>query len=179
MSRSGTSMESSHQVKPNDPIVRVFGPGKSTAGLVAADFDLSSFAEFDPRWIVPDVAEVVPGRQGEAVRLRGILEAAKISDDSKYVVLHASADDFHASVPLAEVIDQAVLVFAVDGKEIPAGKGGPFRFLIPDARACKTAALDECANVKFVDSIEFRIDPGADNRPKSDAEHQKLHERSG
>ena len=60
---------------------------------------------------------------------------------------------------------------------LPSGAGGPFRFLIPDFAACRTADVDECANVKFVDRIELSQQRGHDNRPADESQHAALHER--
>ena len=55
-------------------------------------------------------------------------------------------------------------------------KGGPTRFIIRDHAACHADEIDECANVKFLDRIEFTIDKGFDNRPSDDEQHAKLHQ---
>ena len=59
---------------------------------------------------------------------------------------------------------------------LPQSKGGPVRFFIPDHAQCNTEDIDECANVKFVDHMEFTSTRGFDNRPTDEEEHAKLHE---
>src|SRR5262249_14986547 len=97
--------------------------------------------------------------------------------DSKYLTLHSSSDDFHASIPLEAVRGRAILIYRLEGQPLPASAGGPIRFFIPDFAACHTSEIDECANVKFVDHIELSATRGHDNRPHDAQEHAKLHER--
>lgn len=136
-------------------------------------------SKVDTNFQVADVGTIVPGRQGCAVRLTGLAELAGITADVDFVTLHASHDDFHASVPLADVASRGLLVYADAGEPLPTARGGPFRFLIDSVDACQASDVDECANVKFVDRIEFSVGRGHDNRPTSDAEHQRLHDAEG
>ncbi len=122
-----------------------------------------------------DVSALEPKRQGRAIWLAGLLQAARARPSATHITLHASADDFHASIPLAAVADRALLIYALGEGPLPASAGGPFRFFIRDHAACKTAEVDECANVKFVDRIELTAGPGHDNRPRDEAQHAKLH----
>jgi DMSO/TMAO reductase YedYZ molybdopterin-dependent catalytic subunit len=126
---------------------------------------------------VPDVSRIVPGRKGDAVRFAGILELVQPKPAAKYLGLHSSTDDFHASIPLAAVADKALVIYRLDGQPLPAKAGGPIRFFIPDFAACHTHEIDECANVKFVDRIELTAERGFDNRPHDGAEHEELHRR--
>jgi DMSO/TMAO reductase YedYZ molybdopterin-dependent catalytic subunit len=124
---------------------------------------------------VPDVSRIVPGRKGDAVRLAGILQLVRPKSTAKYLGLHSSADDFHASIPLSAVADKALVIYRLEGQPLPVKSGGPVRFFIPDFAACHTHEIDECANVKFVDRIELTADKGFDNRPHDGAEHEALH----
>ncbi|MDZ4783674.1 MAG: molybdopterin-dependent oxidoreductase [Planctomycetia bacterium] len=135
--------------------------------------DLRALPEADQ---VRDVRRLGAKRGGDAVGLATILRLAGASSEAQYITLHAGADDFHASVPLSSVSDKAVLIYQQDGAPLPAAAGGPFRFFIPDHAACRTAEIDECANVKFVDRIELTRERGFDNRPQDETEHAKLHE---
>jgi DMSO/TMAO reductase YedYZ molybdopterin-dependent catalytic subunit len=128
---------------------------------------------------VPDVSRLIPGRQGDAVKLAGIMELIKPTEKAKYLGLHASADDFHASIPLAAVLDRALVIYRLNGQPLPAKAGGPVRFFIPDFAACHTDEIDECANVKFVDSLELTADRGFDNRPHDGDSHAEVHARQG
>src|SRR5688572_26966439 len=126
---------------------------------------------------ITDVSRLVPGRKGDAVKLAGILALVKAKPAAKYLGLHSSTDDFHASIPLSAVVDKAVVIYRLDGQPLPAKAGGPVRFFIPDFAACHTEEIDECANVKFVDRIELTATKGFDNRPHDGAEHEALHAR--
>jgi DMSO/TMAO reductase YedYZ molybdopterin-dependent catalytic subunit len=124
---------------------------------------------------VADVSQFHPQRQGDAVTLEALLAKAQPRPGASYLTLHATADDFHASVPLAEVRGEGLIVFRLAGGALPIKNGGPIRFLIRNPAACHTDELDDCANVKFVDRIELTAGKGRDNRPHDDAEHEKLH----
>ena len=126
---------------------------------------------------VPDVSRIVPGRKGDAVRFAGILELVQAGPAAKYLGLHSSKDDFHASVPLAAVADKALVIYRLDGQPLPEKSGGPIRFFIHDFAACHTHEIDECANVKFVDRIELTGEKGFDNRPHDGVTHEELHRR--
>lgn len=126
---------------------------------------------------VSDVSRIVPGRKGDAVKLAGILALAKAKSSAKYLGLHSSTDDFHASIPLSAVADKALVIYRLEGQPLPPKAGGPVRFFIPDFAACHTDEIDECANVKFVDRIELTAAKGFDNRPHDGAEHEALHAR--
>ncbi|MBX3413256.1 MAG: molybdopterin-dependent oxidoreductase [Pirellulales bacterium] len=126
---------------------------------------------------VGDVNRFDPARRGDAVTLAGVLSLAGVKESGTYLTLHASTDDFHASVPLAAVRDQGVFIYRLEGQPLPLSKGGPVRFLVRDAAACRTDEIDECANVKFVDRLEITAGRGFDNRPTDEEEHAELHRR--
>ena len=128
---------------------------------------------------VLDVSRLVSGRQGDAVKLAGLLALAKPQPGAMYLGLHSSTDDFHTSIPLAAVADRALVLYRLNGQPLPVKAGGPVRFFIPDFAACHTDEIDECANVKFVDRIELTATKGFDNRPHDGAEHEELHRRQG
>ena len=125
----------------------------------------------------PDVSRIDPKRRGDAITLQGLLEVVRPQAGAEYLGLHSSSDDFHASIPLAPIVDRALLIYRVDGKPLDAKSGGPFRFYIPNHKACHTDEIDECANVKFVDRIELTRSKGFDNRPHDEQEHADLHAR--
>jgi DMSO/TMAO reductase YedYZ molybdopterin-dependent catalytic subunit len=135
----------------------------------------ADLAAIDAEYQVIDVSRIVPGRRGDAVRLHGILQLVHPKPEGKYLGLHSTADNFHASIPLAAVLERALVIYRLDGQPLPAKAGGPVRFFIPDFAACHTDEIDECANVKFVDRMELTAAKGFDNRPHDGAEHQELH----
>jgi len=132
-------------------------------------------AALGPEHQVADVSRIVPGRHGDAVTLAGILSLVGPKSSAKYLGLHASADNFHASIPLAAVLDRALVIYRQKAEPLAPQAGGPVRFFIPDFAACHTHEIDECANVKFVDSIELTAEKGFDNRPHDGAAHEELH----
>jgi len=135
----------------------------------------ADLAAIDGTYQVNDVSRLVPGRKGDAVRLAGILKLVQPRESAKYLGLHSSSDDFHASIPLEAVADRALVIYRLDGQPLPAKAGGPVRFFIPDFAVCHTEEIDECANVKFVDQIELTAEKGFDNRPHDGASHEALH----
>jgi DMSO/TMAO reductase YedYZ molybdopterin-dependent catalytic subunit len=151
----------------------------SIAGEVHEPRTLSfaELANLDPQHQVTDVSRLLPGRQGDAVTLAGLLELAKPKPAARYLGLHSSTDNFHASIPLDAVLERGLVIYRLNGEPLPTKAGGPVRFIIPDFAACHTHEIDECANVKFVDRIELTAEKGFDNRPHDGAEHEELHKR--
>ena len=90
---------------------------------------------------VPDVGTLLPKRAGSgAVRnCRRFLAAATPGEDTEWITFACDDVWFAASVPLAAVVEQALVVHSQDGGPLPREKGGPFRLLIPDAAKCHTA----------------------------------------
>jgi len=104
-----------------------------------------------------------------------LMELVRAKSSAKYLGLHSTLDDFHASVPLEPVRDRGLFIYALDDQPLSVGAGGPVRFFIPDFAACHTDEIDECANVKFVDHVELTVERGFDNRPEDDDQHEELH----
>jgi DMSO/TMAO reductase YedYZ molybdopterin-dependent catalytic subunit len=98
---------------------------------------------------VADVAQLVPGRAGGAVRLSALLDA--VGARGPFLLL-TSSDGFSISLPVAAVRDALIVYRLADG-ELPAKQGGPVRFLVPRALECDTGPVDACANVKSLASI--------------------------
>jgi len=134
-------------------------------------------AAIDAEYQIVDVSRIVPERKGDAVKLSGLLKLVQPKSTAQYLSLHSSADNFHASIPLSAVCERALVIYRLEGQPLPTKVGGPVRFFIPDFAACHTAEIDECANVKFVDRIEFTAEKGFDNRPHDGTEHEALHQR--
>lgn len=126
-----------------------------------------------------DVSRLDPKRAGDAISLLGLMALAQPKPGVRYLGLHSASDDFHASIPLEPIVDRAFLIYRLQGGPLEQKAGGPFRFYIPDHKACHTDEIDECANVKYVDRIEFTIERGFDNRPHDEAEHKDLHAKEG
>ena len=149
--------------------------GQVGKSLQLTDVDLAGLpAEFQ----IDDVRQHGAKRPGRAVRLGPVLQLAKVDPKASHIGLHAERDNFHASIPLAPILDRAMIIYQNGGAALSVEAGGPFRFWIPDHAACQADEIDECANVKFIDRIELTIGKGIDNRPKDDDEHARLHEAS-
>ena len=139
------------------------------------NFDQADLAQIAPTDQIDDVGQIVQGRQGRAIKLPGLMKLVGVHPTARFLGLHASRDDFHASISLEAVKPRGYLVFEFEGQPLPVDRGGPFRFLIHDVESCHTHDIDECANVKFVDHIEFTAERGFDNRPQDDQEHAARH----
>lgn len=148
--------------------------GEVTAPLSLTYDDLSAFPESDH---VRDVSRFHPSRRGDGVTLESILQRVSLTNGASYLTLHATADDFAASIPLEAVRAEGLVVYSVEGRPMTLAQGGPVRFLIKDAAACHTDELDDCANVKFLDRIELTSGRGRDTRPTDDEQHEELHRR--
>lgn len=149
----------------------------TVTGLVGRprEFSAADLAALETAVQLRDVAAIDPQRKGTAVTLAGLLAAVAADPAAKYLTLHATADDFHASIPLETVRDRGLLIYQLNNGPLPVSAGGPFRFYIRDYLSCHSGEIDECANVKFVDRIELSAHKGFDNRPHDDAAHAKLH----
>mgnify|MGYP002623877616 CR=1 FL=1 len=154
----------------SETLLKIDGEVSQPLELSFADFQ--AFPQADQ---VRDVSRFHPSRQGDGVALQAILDRVQPTAAATYLTLHASRDDFAASIPLAAVAAEGIVVYQVAGEPLPVERGGPVRFLIRDPSACHTAELDDCANVKFVDRIELTAGRGRDTRPEDDEEHEQLH----
>src|SRR4051794_33362119 len=85
----------------------------------------ADLAAIDAAYQVIDVSRLVSGRKGDAVRLAGILKLTQPKPTAKYLGLHSSADDFHASIPLDAVAERALVIYRLDGQPLPTTAGGP------------------------------------------------------
>lgn len=154
----------------NEVLLKITGDVEYPSELTFADL-----SAVDARQQIADVSQIAAGRKGDAVRLAGLLALVKPKAEAKYLNLHATTDNFHASIPLSAVTDKAIVIYRLEGQPLSKKAGGPVRFFIPDHKACHTDEIDECANVKFVDTIELAATRGFDNRPHDEKEHADLH----
>ena len=147
----------------------------SVSGLVGRSLELGHADLAALPGQVEDVSTLAPDREGSAVHFTSVLEAASAQPGAEFLTLEAEGG-FSASVPLAAVVDQALLLYALDGEPLPHDKGGPVRFLIPDPAACGTEDVDTCVNVKWLNSISLSAERGRDVRPTTPQAHEALHE---
>jgi 2-dehydropantoate 2-reductase len=146
-------------------------PEVAIDGLVARPrrYDARALAAVDARAQVADVSLLVPGRKGRAVRLAALLDEVGVDARAAFVDVSSTDPAFAVSEPLA-VLRSALVVYELDGAPLPAGKGGPFRLLVP-------GHADECVHVKGLARLALAAAPGRDTRPVDDAEHAELHAR--
>ena len=111
---------------------------------------------------IANVGALIPGREGSAVRLRALLNAAGVREHATHITLSASADNFAASVPLAAVIDRAILVYRQGLAPLSTRQGGPVRLFITDVESCDVDAISACTNVKDLDHICLTVAPQTD-----------------
>ena len=127
---------------------------------------------------VPDIGQLIPGREGGGVRLQSILEKVGLTPTATYLTLKSIDGKFSASVPLAAVRD-AIVAYRLEDAPLPEKKGGPFRFFIPNIHECAVGEVDACANVKFLGVVQVSRQPGEDNRPTSKTGHEEHHTKEG
>lgn len=96
-----------------------------------------------------DIATVLPGMQGVAVRVRDLLAPARPAEGATFATFRA-VDGFSYGVHLEQVRDHGLLLYRqADGSPLPAGRGWPARLLVPGAEA-------NCTNVKGVARVEIQ-----------------------
>lgn len=127
---------------------------------------------------VTDISQLIPGREGGGVRLRSLLDQVHPAADATYITLKSTDGKFSASVPL-EAVQDAIIAYRLGAEPLPEKKGGPFRFFIPNVEECAIGGVDACANVKFLGTMQLSHNPGADNRPTSELDHEEHHTKEG
>jgi enoyl-CoA hydratase len=144
------------------------GPTLVVRGQVEAEVSLGyeQLLGFPADAQVVDVGALVPGKQGQAVRLGALVARAKPKAGAGHVQVSTADGVFSASEALG-VMERALIVYGKDGRPLPADQGGPFRLLIPDA-------ADKCANVKGVAVIEVRAEAGVSACSHTEEQHAKM-----
>ena len=69
------------------------------------------------------------------MRLQAILDIVHPTSTAAYIALQSTDGKFSASVPL-DAVRNAVIAYRLGNEPLPAKKGGPFRFLIPNVEDC-------------------------------------------
>ena len=137
-----------------------FGPGIvriDGAVVQPLSFDRHTLRQLPEEHHVADVGVVMPGMQGRAIHLKGLLEVPALSIDADHVTVHSLDGKYAATLTLQQARDFGLLVYELDGEPLPDEKGGPFRLITPGLG-------DLCANVKGVGRIEITKGPGRDTR---------------
>ncbi len=135
------------------PLLIVDGLVRNCLSLTFADL-----GSYPPETQILDVSQLVPKREGQALKLDAVLATAQPAPEAQYITLHSADGSFSASIARAEIQDRALLVYQKDGAPLPDSVGGPIRFLIPEFN-------DPCANVRGLGRIELTATPGRDTRP--------------
>lgn len=104
--------------------------------------DFENFATLPDQ--VADISKLIPDRQGQGVWVREVLDHTSNAD----AIFYADDDRFSATVDLALVREQGLLIYGLEGHPLPASYGGPLRLIIPGHD-------DRCANVKGVARVEI------------------------
>jgi len=65
-----------------------------------------SFEQLSKLPQIADVSRFDPKRSGDAVALADLVALARPRSGAKYLGLHSSTDDFHASIPLSPILDR-------------------------------------------------------------------------
>lgn len=120
---------------------------------------------------VPDVGALFRGKKGRGVRLAALVAKAGPSAEVRYIDILSTDPAFAISVPLGEVLEDGIVVYEDGGHALSIEKGGPFRLLV-------CGHPDECVNVKSLAKLVLSEVKGRDTRPKDDAAHRLLHEKS-
>ena len=120
----------------NTPILTIEAPNTSRT------LDFENFATLPNQ--IADISALVSDRQGQGVWVREVLDDTANAD----AIFYADADRFSATVDLALVREQGLLIYGLEGQPLPASYGGPLRLIIPGHD-------DRCANVKGVARVEI------------------------
>ncbi|MCP5057531.1 MAG: hypothetical protein GY937_12520 [bacterium] len=102
---------------------------------------------------IPDVSESFPKRSGAAARIEALWQAHDLPSSGHAIV--CAADGFTSEPVPIDAIRQGLLLHTLEGDALPAGKGGPFRLLIPEEVENAPSA---CASVKGVVRIVLKKD---------------------
>ena len=127
---------------------------------------------------IEDVSQLIPGREGSAVRLQALLEQVGPMQTATYITLESTDGKFSASVPL-EAVQEGIIAYRFNDAALPEKKGGPYRFFIPNVSECQVGEVDACANVKFLGRICLSRGKGRDVRPTSPQSHEEHHQKPG
>jgi 2-dehydropantoate 2-reductase len=122
--------------------------------------DATALAALPAEHQVHDVSVVMPGMQGQGIRLSGLLDIPALAIGADHATFHSNDERFAASLTLQQAMDHGILIYRLDGRPLPGQRGGPFRLITPGLG-------DLCANVKAVGRIELTRGPGQDTRPST------------
>jgi 2-dehydropantoate 2-reductase len=141
-------------------VVRIDG-----AVVQPVSLDRAAMEQLPGEHQVKDVSTVMPGMNGQAIAVKGVLEVPALDVQADHVTFHSLDGRYAATLTLRQARDFGWLVYGLEGRPLPESKGGPFRLITPGLG-------DLCANVKGVGRIEVRVGSGKDTRPSADERTQ-------
>jgi enoyl-CoA hydratase/carnithine racemase len=125
-------------------------PALEIRGKVTKRYTYETLRDLPDAAQVADISQILPRREGRAVRLSVLLDEAQLETWGARV---CSGDGgFSYEQPL-ESLRRAFVLYQRGGQPLAQELGGPFRLLIPDCE-------DRCANVKHVATIQSAEGPG-------------------
>jgi 2-dehydropantoate 2-reductase len=120
-------------------------------------FDHKALRQLPEEHQVADVTPMMPGMQGRAITVKGLLDVPALKVESDHVTFHSMDGKYAATLTLQQARDFGLLLYELDDQPLPDEKGGPFRLITPGLG-------DLCANVKGVGRIEVTKGSGRDTR---------------
>ena len=87
---------------------------------------------------------------------------------AKHIIIESEDGKYSVSIPLAETMRTALVVYELKKKTLSRDDGGPLRFLIPFSG-------DACTSVKGAARMTLSEQPGKDTRPAHKRDHEALH----
>jgi len=120
-------------------------------------FDYKTLRLLPEEHQVADVTALMPGMQGRAISVKGLLDVPALNIGADHVTFHSVDGTYAATLTVQQARDFGFLLYELDGQPLPDEKGGPFRLITPGLG-------DLCANVKGVGRIEVTKGPGRDTR---------------
>jgi hypothetical protein len=117
--------------------------------------DYMEFQQLPPEAQVPDVSVVDSRFKGQGVKFEYLVKMWHMLAPISQVTISATKDNYSVTFEL-RLIFKGILIYAIDGKPLTEEQKGPFRFFVPGTTMCgNNAPIDNCANVKHVDGMQF------------------------
>jgi hypothetical protein len=112
---------------------------------------------------IADEAEAAGGLSdgvvGAAVPVASVVERFPIDPSATHCSVVSRDSSYSASIPVDELLSGGWLAYALDGKPLPAEKGGPFRLTVRQGTTL-------CWNVKDVGELRFTAGKEPDSIPE-------------
>ena len=112
---------------------------------------------------IADEAEAAGGHSdgvvGAAVPVASVVERFPIDPSATHCSVVSRDSSYSASIPVDELLGGGWLAYALDGKPLPAEKGGPFRLTVMQGTTL-------CWNVKDVGELRFTAGEEPDSVPE-------------